>query len=57
VTTAGPIIIGVLTHTPPYVWAIFAFIIFMGFQRTRDRTVHRYRPQAEARPIGLEFLE
>lgn len=42
-TTAGPIIIGVLTHTPPYVWAIFAFIIFMGFQRTRDRTVQLWR--------------
>jgi len=43
VTTAGPIIIGVLTHTRPYVWAIFAFIIFMGFQRTRDRTVQLWR--------------
>lgn len=42
-TTAGPIIIGVLTHTPLYVWAIFALILFLGFQRTRDRTVQLWR--------------
>lgn len=42
-TTAGPIIIGILTHTPLYVWGIFALIIFMGYQRTRDRTVQVWR--------------
>jgi len=43
VTTAGPIIIGVLTHTPLYVWAIFALIIVLGIQRSRDRTVRLWR--------------
>lgn len=42
-TTAGPLIIGILTHTPLYVWAIFALVIFLGFQRTRDRTVQLWR--------------
>ena len=42
-TTVGPLIIGILTHTPLYVWAIFALIIFMGYQRTRDRTVQVWR--------------
>jgi hypothetical protein len=36
-------IIGILTHTPLYVWAIFALIIFMGYQRTRDRTIQVWR--------------
>jgi hypothetical protein len=43
VTAAGPIIIGVLTHTPLYVWAIFALIIVLGYQRTRDRAVQLWR--------------
>jgi hypothetical protein len=43
VTAAGPIIIGVLTHTPLYVWAIFALILVLGYQRTRDRTVRLWR--------------
>jgi hypothetical protein len=43
VTTAGPLIIGILTHTPLYVWAIFAFIAFLGYQRTKDRTVQLWR--------------
>ena len=42
-TTVGPMIIGILTHTPLYVWAIFALIVFMGFQRTRDRTIQVWR--------------
>ena len=42
-TTAGPVIIGVLTHTPLYVWVIFALVIFLGYQRTRDRTVQVWR--------------
>ena len=42
-TTAGPIIIGVLTHTPLYVWAVFALIIVLGIQRSRDRTVRLWR--------------
>jgi hypothetical protein len=43
VTAAGPIIIGVLAHTPLYVWGIFALIIVLGYQRTRDRTVQLWR--------------
>lgn len=42
-TTVGPLIIGILTHTPLYVWAIFAFIAFLGYQRTKDRTVQLWR--------------
>ncbi|MBN9304927.1 MAG: hypothetical protein BGO82_10545 [Devosia sp. 67-54] len=42
-TNIGPLLIGILTHTPPYVWAIFAFIVFMGYQRTRDRVVPVWR--------------
>jgi hypothetical protein len=41
--TAGPIIVGIITHTPLYVWAIFGLILFMGYQRTRDRTVQLWR--------------
>ena len=42
-TTVGPLIIGILTHTPLYVWAIFALIAFLGYQRTKDRTVQLWR--------------
>jgi len=43
VTTAAPTIVAILTHTPIWVWAIFALVAFMGYQRTRDRTVHLWR--------------
>ena len=36
-------ILAVLTHTPIWVWAVFALIIFLGYQRTRDRTVQLWR--------------
>lgn len=39
-TTAAPTILDILTHTPIWVWAIFALVAYMGYQRTRDRTVH-----------------
>ena len=42
-TSLGPFLVGIVTHTPLYVWAIFAFILFMGYQRTRDRVVHVWR--------------
>ena len=42
-TTVGPLIIGILTHTPLYVWAIFALVAFLGYQRTKDRTVQLWR--------------
>lgn len=42
-TTAAPTIIAVLTHTPIWVWAVFALVAFMGYQRTRDRTVYLWR--------------
>jgi hypothetical protein len=43
VTTAAPTIIAILTHTPFWVWAIFALVAFMGYQRTRDRTISVWR--------------
>lgn len=36
-------LLAILTHTPIWVWAIFALIIFLGYQRTRDRTVQLWR--------------
>src|SRR5579862_1096383 len=36
-------ILDVVGHTPLWVWAAFAFIAFMGWQRTRDRTVTLWR--------------
>lgn len=41
--TIVPLVTGIVTHTPLYVWAIFAFIVFLGYQRTRDRVVHVWR--------------
>jgi hypothetical protein len=43
VTTAVPTILAILTHTPAWVWALFALVLFMGYQRTRDRTVQLWR--------------
>jgi len=41
--TTTPSLLAILTHTPIYVWAIFALILFLGYQRTRDRTVSLWR--------------
>ena len=41
--THTPTLVDVLTHTPPWVWALFAFVLFMGWQRTRDRIVPLWR--------------
>ena len=38
-----PSILDILTHTPLWVWAVFAVVIFLGFTRTRDRTVSLWR--------------
>jgi hypothetical protein len=42
-THDAPSILAILTHTPPYVWVIFALVIYLGVQRTRDRTVALWR--------------
>lgn len=38
-----PSIFDVLTHTPTWVWALFALVLWLGYQRTRDRTVPLWR--------------
>jgi hypothetical protein len=38
-----PSILDILTHTPVWVWALFAFILYMGYQRTKDRIVSLWR--------------
>jgi len=38
-----PTLLDVVTHTPLWVWALFAFVLFMGWQRTRDRIVPLWR--------------
>lgn len=42
-TSTLMLILAILSHTPIWVWAIFAFVAFMGYQRTRDRTVELWR--------------
>jgi hypothetical protein len=36
-------ILAVVAHTPLWVWALFALVFFLGYQRTRDRTVPLWR--------------
>ena len=36
-------IAAILTHTPIWVWAVFALVLYLGYQRTRDRTVVLWR--------------
>ena len=36
-------ILAILSHTPIWVWAVFALVIFMGLQRTRDRAMPIWR--------------
>ena len=42
-TLALLVAFSVVTHTPIWVWAVFALVAFMGYQRTRDRTVDVWR--------------
>lgn len=39
ITTIGTILI----HTPLWVWPLYALLLYLGFQRTRDRTVPLWR--------------
>ena len=39
-------ILAILSHTPIWVWALYAVVLFMGYQRTRDRTVAVWRMMA-----------
>jgi hypothetical protein len=41
--TTSPSLLTVVAHTPIWVWALFAFVLFMGVTRTRDRTVPLWR--------------
>jgi hypothetical protein len=42
-STFPSLIFAVVTHTPIWVWAAFVLIAFMGWQRTRDRSVDFWR--------------
>jgi len=42
-STLPSFILGVLTHTPIWVWAVFALVTYLGWQRTRDRVVSLWR--------------
>lgn len=33
----------IISHTPIWVWALYALLLFLGFQRTRDSSVPLYR--------------
>jgi len=33
----------IMTHTPIWVWAVFALVTYLGWQRTRDRVVSLWR--------------
>lgn len=39
----APSLIDILVHTPLWVWALFAFVLYIGWQRTRDRVVPLWR--------------
>jgi hypothetical protein len=36
-------IAAIVIHTPVWVWALYALLLFLGFQRTYDRTVPVWR--------------
>lgn len=38
-----PIIITIVAHTPLWVWPLYALLLFLGFQRTRDSTLPLWR--------------
>ena len=42
-TSVVPRVFGFLSHTRLYVWVFFALIAFLGYQRTKDRTVPLWR--------------
>ncbi len=42
-TAAVQTLLAILTHTPIWVWALFALVFFLGYQRTKDRTVPLWR--------------
>ncbi|MGE3305042.1 MAG: hypothetical protein AB7I52_03655 [Rhizobiaceae bacterium] len=33
----------IVSHTPLWVWALYALLLFLGFQRTRDSSVALWR--------------
>lgn len=37
--THTPTLLDILAHTPLWAWAAFALVLYLGYQRTRDRTV------------------
>jgi hypothetical protein len=53
---AMPSLLAIITHTPLWVWALFAFVLFMGYQRTRDREVQLWRILLFPVLIGLLAL-
>jgi hypothetical protein len=38
-----PTLLDILAHTPLWVWALYAFVLFMGWQRSRERIVSVWR--------------
>ena len=38
-----PSMLDILSHTPVWVWAIFGLLIYLGWQRTKDRTISVWR--------------
>lgn len=41
---AGPPgFVAIVTHAPPWVWPLFALILWLGFSKTRPRTVAKWR--------------
>jgi hypothetical protein len=42
-TAALQTLLAIVTHTPIWVWALFARVFFLGYQRTKDRTVALWR--------------
>lgn len=41
--THTPTLLDILAHTPLWVWALYAFVLFMAWQRTKDRIVPLWR--------------
>lgn len=42
-TAHTPTLLDILAHTPLWVWALFAFVLYMSWQRTKDRIVPLWR--------------
>ena len=47
-------VITIVSHTPLWVWPLYALLLFLGIQRTRDRTVPLWRELIL--PIVVTFL-